>query len=126
MHFQRHNRNRGLISIAATLLLALPAIAGAGKPHSLSTPGKPQIVNITLKEWMIRMNKRTVVRAGTVTFRVKNRGGEDHELVIIRTDLGYKDFATTEGKVDEDAVGQVIGEIEEFPPGETREQTFML
>lgn len=127
MFFQKRNRvDKRSIFMATALMFALSSIAGADESSSLSSTGKPQIVDITLKEWKIRMNKRTVVRAGAVTFRVKNTGGEDHELVIVKTELGYKDFPTTEGKVDEDAVGQLIGEIEEFPPSETREKTFIL
>jgi hypothetical protein len=64
-----------------------------------------------------------------VTFDTTNDGpDDDHELVVIRTDLEPNALPTDEnGAVNEDGEGiEVIGEIEEFPPGETESATFDL
>jgi len=85
-------------------------------------------VDVTLQEWAV-IPAQDSEQAGAVTFAVTNEGPDHpHELVIIRTELGADALPTThEGGVDEDGQGiEVIGEIEEFAPGETREATFDL
>lgn len=85
-------------------------------------------VDVTLQEWAI-IPAQTSVEAGPVSFNVENTGPDHpHELLVIRTDLAPDALPTThEGAVDEEGEGiEIIGEIEEFPPGETRQATFDL
>jgi len=37
-------------------------------------------------------------------------------MVVIKTDVPLADFKVSNGKVQEEAVGEVMGEIESFPP----------
>ncbi len=58
--------------------------------------------------------------AGEITFEVHNEGRRSHELVIIRTDLAADALPFTNDarfRVDEEAAGEKIGEIEEFRGG---------
>jgi plastocyanin len=86
-------------------------------------------VEVTLQEFAI-LPAESSVGAGEVTFEATNEGPDDnHELVVIRTDLAPDALPTNEdGTVDEGGEGiiEVIGEIEEFPPGETQSATFDL
>jgi plastocyanin len=85
-------------------------------------------VDVTLQEWAV-IPAQSSVEAGSVTFEVTNEGPEHpHELVVIRTDLAPDALPTMpEGMVDEEGEGiEIIGEIEEFPTGETRSATFDL
>jgi hypothetical protein len=85
-------------------------------------------VEVTLQEFAV-LPAQASVEAGEVSFEVENTGPNDpHELVVIRTDLAPDALPTTEdGAVDEQGEGiEVIGEIEEFPPGEARSGTFDL
>lgn len=84
-----------------------------------------EVVGVVLKEWRIDLEKQEV-KTGPVTFRVNNLGGEDHELVVIKTDRHHKALPVSHGKVVETEAGELIGEIDEFPWGEAREATFML
>lgn len=63
--------------------------------------------------------------AGLVTFTAKNEGATPHELVVIKSDLAPDALPVTGGLVDESAV-DFIGEIEEFPAGESQTAAFEL
>lgn len=85
-------------------------------------------MGVTLQEFSV-IPAQDSAPAGQVTFDVENTGPEDHhELVVIRTDLAPDALPTAEdGSVDEAGQGiEVIGEIEEFPPGRTQSRTFDL
>jgi hypothetical protein len=99
---------------ALVLLLFLPLGASAG-----------ETVHATLNEWSIDIDNSEVA-AGEVTFRVTNAGREYHELVILRTSSRHDRLPVERGLVTEESAGRLIGEIEEFPPGETRTATFTL
>ncbi|HEX6261667.1 MAG TPA: hypothetical protein VF097_02340 [Actinomycetota bacterium] len=104
---------------ALALLVALVA-AGCG--------GGEETVEVTLQEFAV-LPAQDTVSAGSVTFDATNEGPDDpHELVVIQTDLAPEELPTTdEGGVDEEGEGiEVIGEIEEFPVGETESATFDL
>jgi uncharacterized cupredoxin-like copper-binding protein len=104
-------------TLAAAAALALSSCGGGGGT-----------VDITLQEFSV-LPAQDSAPAGEVTFEATNDGPDDnHELVVIRTDLAAEELPTAEdGSVDEAGEGiEVIGEIEEFPPGETQSATFDL
>lgn len=87
-------------------------------------PGAEQL-NVSLGEWTVTP-ERTTVPAGQVYFLANNLGPDDpHELVIIRTDLPPDQLPVVDGRVPEDQV-DLVGEIEEFPPGTQAAATFEL
>ena len=79
--------------------------------------GDEGIVTATLTEYQVLLDV-TSAPAGSVTFAASNIGQEDHELVVIKTDLAADALPTAEdGSVDEAGEGiEVLGEIEEFAP----------
>lgn len=116
----RHvRRARALVCcLLVPAALVLPACGGDEEPQ----------VDVTLQEFAITVDSASVP-AGSVTFNATNEGpDDDHEFVVIRTDLGVTDLPTAEdGSVDESGEGiEVTGEIEEFPPGDTESATFDL
>jgi hypothetical protein len=113
--------SRGRLLGIGLLSLSLVAMAACGD-------GGGGTVEVTLQEFAV-LPAQASVEAGEVSFEVENTGPNDpHELVVIRTDLAPDALPTTEeGAVNEQGEGiEVIGEIEEFPPGETRSGTFDL
>jgi uncharacterized cupredoxin-like copper-binding protein len=115
-------RSKLVLVVGILAPLVLSACGGAGGVGGEGT------VSVTLQEWAV-IPAQSSVGAGSVTFDVKNDGPEHpHEFVVIRTDLAPDALPTTdEGAVDEDGEGiDIIGEIEEFPAGETRSATFDL
>lgn len=83
-------------------------------------------INVILTEWAVDPSPATAT-AGDVTFVAENQGVEDHELVVIKTDLDPSALPTRDdGGVDEEGEGiEIIDEIEEFAPG-TEEVTLNL
>lgn len=113
-----------LLRIGAAVFLMIPAIHAAAQGPT-DSHADPVVVNVVLKEWMVLVDK-SVVRAGPASFRVINQGKENHELVIIKTTIHYKKLPFSDGKVREIEAGELIGEIEEFPPGARRQARFTL
>ncbi len=111
------SRPRVVVMVFAALALIAPACGG-----------DDGTVDVTLEEFAIGVSTSSVA-AGEVTFNATNEGPNDpHELVVIKTDLGITELpAGDDGAVLEDGEGiELIGEIEEFPVGETESATYDL
>lgn len=117
------------------LPVALLALAcGGGEEEATATateegelfvdPSAP-VVDVSLNEFSLTPSVAKG-EAGPVTFSADNEGKIPHELVIIKTDTAIDKLPVTNGKVDEDAAGETIGEIEEFQAGLTLAGTFDL
>jgi uncharacterized cupredoxin-like copper-binding protein len=107
---------------------SIRAWGAAGLALVATSCGGGSTVEVTLQEFAI-LPAEASIGAGEITFEATNEGPDDnHELVVIRTDLAPDALPTNEdGTVNEDGEGiEVIGEIEEFPPGETQSATFDL
>jgi uncharacterized cupredoxin-like copper-binding protein len=125
--------------MAATVAIVLAVVAaGCGTGNGTTPPateaaptgggGGGTDVAVTLQEWAV-VPDTSSVPSGDVTFDVTNSGPEDeHEFVIIRTDLAPGDLPTDEtGAVDESGAGiEVVDEVEEIPVGGTEELTVNL
>ena len=116
---------RLLVCLLVPVAIALPA---CGDDEGDGTEGGGSTVEITLQEFAV-VPGSTSASTGAVTFDATNDGpDDDHELVVIKSDLDITALPTNEnGSVNEEGEGiEVIGEIEEFPPGESRSGTFEL
>jgi len=102
-------------------VLALVAVAGLAAACSASGSGDSGPIDATVKEWQIGLSSNTV-KAGPVTFNVKNDGDKEHEFVIRSTDLKSDSLPlNADGEVSEDApelseVGDP-SELAEIKPG---------
>ncbi len=114
--------------VLVPVLAALALVGAACGNDEEEAGGGGGTVQVTLKEFEV-LPAQSSVAAGSVTFEATNDGPEDdHELVVIKTDLAPDALPTNpDGSVNEDGEGlEAIGEIEEFPPGETQSATFDL
>jgi len=109
---------------AATALSLLAALT-VGLGAAWATPGRsqaPSKVAVVLSEWKL-VPSATTLRAGKVTFRVRNDGAIEHELVVLRTDSHHhalkvkKAVAVETGK---------LGEIPKIVPGQELSLTLSL
>jgi plastocyanin len=83
-------------------------------------------VNVTLKEWRF-ITDVTKVKAGDVIITAENRGREVHEIVIMKTDIGYAKLPMNpSGGVNEEQAGIALDEIEDLQPGTKQTKTFKL
>ena len=116
-------------------LLALPVVAAslwlACGDDDDGDSGSPvdggAEANVVLDEWSVTPDV-TTVSPGTVTFAAKNEGAMPHELVVVKTDVAADALPVSAGKADEEAAGEVIGEIEpeDLPAGGEAEAVFDL
>jgi len=92
-----------------------------------STAPSPVTVNVTLREFNISLDRASASR-GTVIFHVTNSGQDTHEFLVIRTDRAPNALPTeADGSYQENGSGtQLLEEIEEIPPGTTRDLTIDL
>jgi uncharacterized cupredoxin-like copper-binding protein len=120
---------RGVALRFAFAVAALPACSSddTTTPPAGSAPAGGT-VDVTLQEFAISTSVATAA-AGSLTFEATNNGpDDDHEFVVIKTDLGITDLPTKpDGSVDEEGAGiEIINEIEPFPPGNTKTLTVDL
>jgi len=68
------------------------------------------------------------VPAGPVTFQVFVQGDQVHEINVLKTQLDPKSLpeGTEPGVIDENAVGDKAGEIEDVPPDMPQADTFQM
>jgi uncharacterized cupredoxin-like copper-binding protein len=109
---------------AIALTLAFLACCGAMAFVSCSDPNDISTVNVTLREFSVTVDQRTVPE-GQVTFHVTNAGTVPHEFLVIQTELAADALPTlSDGSFNEDASGvDVLNEIEDIPPGQSRDLT---
>lgn len=85
-----------------------------------ATSSKPSVVRVTERDFHISVVHGRL-RAGTVIFRVTNRGPDEHEFIVIRADHGLPmrpDGIT----LDEDALEKsIVDAVEPAPAGETHD-----
>jgi uncharacterized cupredoxin-like copper-binding protein len=103
--------------IAGCVALAAPVVAGAAG----TTKKGGTVVIVKETEFKFALN-RSVVPAGRVTFKVKDTGKADHEMVIIRTSKDASKLSKGSGASEAGSVGEISDE----GPGQSRTQTFVL
>ncbi len=84
-------------------------------------------LSMDLGEWYIAPDALTV-QAGEVEFDAVNSGLIEHEVVVLRTDLAADELVVVGARVDEEASGTEIGEIEpeDLAAGASASKTFDL
>ncbi len=122
------------------LTLALSCLTWAfpilDQPAVAQTKPTKEQVTVILKDFSVHPNT-TQAKSGRLTFEAVNEGISTHELVILRTDLRLTDLPRKEAEgqsgmmaeylVDEDnALIEIIDEIEEFPSGTSQKKTVSL
>ena len=108
------------------------AAAGAAPPPSATAtatatvpiPSGGPSVTVQLGEWFVTPDP-DAIEAGAITFDTQNVGGVAHELAIVRSDLAPDALPQAAGAVDEGAV-ELVGRVDQFPGGATKQQAFEL
>lgn len=103
-----------LLAAAATMVVG---VAGAGAASS-ATP----TVKVSLKEFKVLPSTRSV-KAGKVTFSVKNVGTIGHEFVVVKTSLAPGKLPAANGKA---STKGKVGGVAELKPGKSGKVTITL
>ena len=112
-----------LIGVLPAVLLATLMVVGCDDNDPSPVP-----VNVTLRSFSVGLD-RTTAPDGTVVFRVMNAGTEEvHEFLVIRTDRAPNALPTEpDGSYQENGSGtQVLDELEDIAPGQTKELSLDL
>jgi len=98
---------------------AVPTATAATTPSGTAAGGT--VVDAKLVEYNIVLDKASVP-AGNVTFNVKNIGGTEHELVVLKTDSGPTALPTkVDGSANEDAPEVTnVGETGDMAAGDSK------
>lgn len=110
------------IAVATTTLALAATGTGAGIAAAAhGSAAKPTILPVTMNEFHFLPARRSV-RAGKVTFVVRNAGKIAHELVLIRTSKPAGKLAAG-GEASEQGA---VGETGDVAAGKTRDVTLTL
>lgn len=105
----------------AAPVVALVVATGCGTHHDGASE-RTQIIGVTERDFKISAPR--LAHAGTVTFRVRNRGPVAHELIVVRRGRYDLPLRTDDITVDEDALEPVTaGALE---PGSTGVRTLRV
>jgi uncharacterized cupredoxin-like copper-binding protein len=113
----------GALILASGLLLGACSAGGGG-----STAATGQKVQVAMTDSSLAATPASVA-AGDVTFAITSTGTGTHEFVVLKTDLAptaLKKLASDPTRVDEDASGQNVGEIEDLQTGQTKQLNLNL
>lgn len=97
-----------------TIFLASTLILGACESAPTADLSKGEIL-VELREHTIKLSSPEV-RAGQVTFLVRNRGGVAHDFIVLRTDSAHDKLPQDQQKAQAVEEGRVDG-LKELPPG---------
>ena len=105
-----------------------PQVAGSAAATvaaSSAQAADPPVVNVTISDGSMQVDQSSVP-AGPVTFQVFVKSDQAHEINVLKTQLDPKSLpeGTEPGVIDEDAVGDKAGEIEDVPPDMPQADTF--
>jgi len=106
----------GLAAVAALTVGLATAGATAGRSQATSK------VDVVLSEWKLVPSAATL-RAGKVTFQVRNDGAIEHEFVVLRTDRHHHVLPVKKAVAVE--TGN-LGKIAKIVPGQVRSLTLSL
>lgn len=110
-------RLAGLLIVAGAVAAAPGAVAAASAPASSAAT-----LGVTLSEWRLVASQPSV-RAGRVTFVVRNSGTLAHEFVVLRSDRAAGRLPVKAGRAVETGVR---GELARIGVGATRRLTVSL
>jgi uncharacterized cupredoxin-like copper-binding protein len=119
MRLTGRKRARAALALAAAVSSA-GLVAVTASPAETATSGSA--VSVALVEWKLVPGQITV-RAGRVTFVVRNDGTMDHEFVVLRSDRHHHSLTVKGGKAVE--TGR-LGEIPKIPSGTAKRITLKV
>ena len=119
MRLIRRREARLALAVGVVVASAGPAALPAAPAGTATSAGT---VSVSLSEWKLAP-ARLAIRAGRVTFVVRNAGTMAHELLVVRSDRHHHSLRVTGGKAIE--AGR-LGRTTLIPTGATRRLTLRV
>jgi uncharacterized cupredoxin-like copper-binding protein len=103
----------------ALAILATLAVSACAEKEPASTEGGRKVVHVSERDFSISAPKR--LAPGDVVLSVKNRGPDDHELIVAKVGKSHLPFRRDGLTLDEDAAERsIVGALEPGEPGTRR------
>lgn len=117
--------------LAVALVGAIGIVGWHNHAHSHGTLRVTGADGITREvgEWRLGSSEGgelPAVKAGELRFELDNADSVAHDFVLVKTDREGNALPTAGGAVDLASVGDIIGEIAAFEPGESAASTYNL
>jgi len=120
MRMTGHRGRAGAAVAFATAVSSAGLLAMTASAADITSSGRA--VSVALIEWKL-LPAQINVRAGRVTFLVRNDGTMDHEFLVLHSDRHHHSLKVKGGKAVE--TGR-LGEIPRIPSGTSRRITLKL
>jgi uncharacterized cupredoxin-like copper-binding protein len=104
------------------LILVVLGIASVGAVTAYAFTGGSATVKVAMKEWGI-VPAPPRVKAGKLTFSIKNTGHLNHEFLVLKTNTAANKLKV---KGTTAVVSGLVGKISQFKPGLTKTITLTL
>ena len=114
--------HRGRARVALALAAAISSAGLLAITASPADTASGSAVSVALVEWKLLPGQATV-RAGRVTFVVRNEGTMDHEFLVLRSDRHHHSLKVKGGQAVE--TGR-LGEIPKIPAGTSKRITLKV
>jgi uncharacterized cupredoxin-like copper-binding protein len=118
----RMTGHRGRARVALALAAAISSAGLLAITASPADTASGSAVSVALVEWKLLPGQVTV-RAGRVTFVVRNEGTMDHEFLVLRSDRHHHSLKVKGGQAVE--TGR-LGEIPKIPAGTSKRITLKV
>jgi uncharacterized cupredoxin-like copper-binding protein len=118
----RMTGHRGRARVALALAAAISSAGLLAITASPADTASGSAVSVALVEWKLLPGQVTV-RAGRVTFVVRNNGTMDHEFLVLRSDRHHHSLKLKGGQAVE--TGR-LGEIPKIPAGTSKRITLKV
>ena len=122
-NFKKSAQNLFKLTALGGILIVTLLTSGCGTQGSVAL--QEGVVTATLTEFTIQLDRPSIA-AGKVTFRVKNAGKMEHELIVLKTDVAQDKIPVdpaNKAKVDETSS---VGEVADVPAGEIKSAVIEL
>ena len=111
------HRRAGLLGLLAVLAAVIVAIVVAATSNAAS-----KSTAVTLSEFKVAAAPKSVSH-GKVTFKVKNAGDMEHELVVIKTSKAANELPVSYRRASDKGS---VGEVEDIAGGKSKQLTLNL
>jgi uncharacterized cupredoxin-like copper-binding protein len=102
--------------VTVLVIAVAAALCAAGCNQSPAPERGGTVVHVTEKDF--RISRPKPVPAGDIVFQVRNRGPDDHELIVVKEEAEELPSRADGLTVDEDAAeSRIVGALEPGKPG---------